>query len=107
LAPQASSRRGARMSSSVKTSKFRSFVQSVKDFDIAKLFSPAPAPQIPRTVYVNRPLPDSYYVHRRGGQRKVHKDHRYSSNQVVTSKYTILTFLPRNLLEQFRRIANM
>ncbi|KAG8758981.1 hypothetical protein FRC14_006959 [Serendipita sp. 396] len=95
------------MSSSVKTSKFRSFVQSVKDFDIAKLFSPAPAPQIPRTVYVNRPLPDSYYVHRRGGQRKVHKDHRYSSNQVVTSKYTILTFLPRNLLEQFRRIANI
>lgn len=28
------------------------------------------------------------------------------SNEIVTSKYTPLTFLPRNLFEQFRRIAN-
>lgn len=27
--------------------------------------------------------------------------------QVKTSKYTIFTFLPRNLLEQFRRVANI
>ncbi len=31
----------------------------------------------------------------------------YSSNQNVTSKYTVITFLPRNLLEQFRRVANV
>jgi phospholipid-translocating ATPase len=37
----------------------------------------------------------------------VKKDHVYTTNQVVTSKYTIITFLPRNLLEQFRRIANV
>ncbi|KAH0830747.1 hypothetical protein J3R83DRAFT_2226 [Lanmaoa asiatica] len=29
------------------------------------------------------------------------------TNQVISSKYTILTFVPRNLLEQFRRIANV
>jgi phospholipid-translocating ATPase len=31
----------------------------------------------------------------------------YPTNQVITSKYTIITFLPRNLLEQFRRVANI
>ncbi|SCV69075.1 BQ2448_2095 [Microbotryum intermedium] len=31
----------------------------------------------------------------------------YESNQVLTSKYNIITFLPRNLIEQFRRIANI
>lgn len=31
----------------------------------------------------------------------------YCSNEVTTSKYTVLTFLPRNLLEQFRRAANL
>jgi hypothetical protein len=30
----------------------------------------------------------------------------YCSNVVVTSHYTILTFLPKNLFEQFRRAAN-
>lgn len=29
-----------------------------------------------------------------------------SNNRVVTSKYTILNFLPKNLFEQFRRLAN-
>lgn len=33
--------------------------------------------------------------------------HKSPSNQNVTSKYTIITFLPRNLFEQFRRIANI
>ena len=28
------------------------------------------------------------------------------TNKVITSKYTIITFLPRNLLEQFCRVAN-
>lgn len=29
------------------------------------------------------------------------------SNKVVTTKYTLLTFFPRNLLEQFSRVANI
>jgi hypothetical protein len=84
----------------------RSLLQRFKDFDIANVFTPKLPPSAPRTVYINAPLPDSFYVHKRG-KRKVRKDARYATNQVVTSKYTILTFLPRNLLEQFRRIANM
>jgi phospholipid-translocating ATPase len=84
----------------------RSLLQRFKDFDIAQIFTPAPPPQVPRDVYVNQPLPESFYVHKRG-TRKIRKDARYATNQVVTSKYTVLTFLPRNLLEQFRRIANM
>jgi hypothetical protein len=84
----------------------RTLLQRFKDFDVADIFTPKLPPSPPRTVYVNSPLPDSFYVQKRG-KRKVRKDARYATNQVVTSKYTILTFLPRNLLEQFRRIANM
>lgn len=31
----------------------------------------------------------------------------YGSNYVRTTKYTVATFLPRALFEQFRRVANM
>lgn len=57
----------------------------------------------PRTIYFNQTLPGSYLDHK--GRPK--KDHVYCTNQVITSKYNIITFLPRNLLEQFRRIANI
>jgi len=57
----------------------------------------------PRTIYLNQSLPGSYLDHK--GRPK--KDHVYCTNQVITSKYNVITFLPRNLLEQFRRIANM
>uniref|UniRef100_A0A4W2DMH2 Phospholipid-transporting ATPase n=1 Tax=Bos indicus x Bos taurus TaxID=30522 RepID=A0A4W2DMH2_BOBOX len=32
---------------------------------------------------------------------------RYPSNRICTTKYTLFTFLPRNLLEQFHRWANL
>lgn len=31
---------------------------------------------------------------------------KFSDNEIKTSKYTILNFIPKNLFEQFRRIAN-
>ena len=31
----------------------------------------------------------------------------YCSNVVVTSKYTVVSFVPKNLYEQFRRFANI
>jgi phospholipid-translocating ATPase len=53
-----------------------------------------------RSIYVNIPLPPS----------ALHKGEpimRYVRNKVRTAKYTIITFLPRNLFEQFRRVANI
>ncbi|KZP18292.1 phospholipid-translocating ATPase [Athelia psychrophila] len=57
----------------------------------------------PRTVYLNEDLPADYFDAR--GRPK--KEHVYCTNQVITSKYTIITFLPQNLLWQFRRVANV
>jgi phospholipid-translocating ATPase len=84
----------------------RSLSQRFRDFDLAKAFTPAPPPPRPRSVYVNTDVPEGQFTTRRG-KRKYAREYRYATNQVVTSKYTVLTFLPRNLLEQFRRIANM
>ncbi|GBB83626.1 hypothetical protein RclHR1_10320004 [Rhizophagus clarus] len=54
-----------------------------------------------RCVYVNMSLPqadlDQY------GEPKT----QYAANKIRTSKYTLLTFLPKNLFEQFRRVANI
>ncbi|KAG9076614.1 hypothetical protein FS749_011578, partial [Ceratobasidium sp. UAMH 11750] len=54
-----------------------------------------------RMVYVNLPLPENQL--RSNGDPIV----RYERNKVRTSKYTIVTFIPKNLYEQFRRVANL
>ena len=38
--------------------------------------------------------------------RKDQKDRKFKNNEVCTSKYTCLTFLPLNLFEQFSKLAN-
>ena len=75
------------------------------DFNVESLFARRREPGPPRTIYVNQPLPEDYYDPKK--RHQVRKEHVYCSNQVITSKYTVITFLPRNLLEQFRRIANI
>jgi hypothetical protein len=50
-----------------------------------------------RTVFVNGARPAGY-----AGAEPL----AYCHNEIVTSKYTLLTFVPKNLFEQFRRIAN-
>ena len=34
------------------------------------------------------------------------EDRKFMSNKVVTTKYTCLSFLPKNLFEQFSKMAN-
>lgn len=72
-------------------------------FNVENLFVRKKEPGPRRTVYVNEDIPDDYRDHK----GRVKPEHVYSTNQVLTSKYTIITFLPRNLLEQFRRVANV
>ncbi|KAJ7310433.1 hypothetical protein JRQ81_007349 [Phrynocephalus forsythii] len=44
--------------------------------------------------------------HRPVSERETYVPQKFCSNQIVSSKYTIWNFLPKNLFEQFRRIAN-
>ena len=38
---------------------------------------------------------------------QTHPNGQYKTNKIHTSKYTWITFLPKNLFEQFYRFANM
>ncbi|KAI8889016.1 phospholipid-translocating P-type ATPase [Backusella circina FSU 941] len=55
-----------------------------------------------RNIYVNMELPLSEFDDN-GKQIK----HYYASNRVRTAKYTPLTYIPKNLFEQFRNVANL
>ncbi|KAF5373624.1 hypothetical protein D9758_000973 [Tetrapyrgos nigripes] len=83
--------------------RFVSLYRRVTSFSVEELFSRKRAPGPPRTVVVHQPL-DPNYVDHRG---RIKPEYVYSSNQIISSKYTIITFIPRNLLEQFRRVANI
>ncbi|KAG5652780.1 hypothetical protein H0H81_003660 [Sphagnurus paluster] len=80
-----------------------SWYARVVAFNVESLFSQKRAPGPPRTIFVNEDTPE-FYVDHKG---KTKPEYVYPSNQVITSKYTVITFLPRNLLEQFRRVANL
>lgn len=54
---------------------------------------------IPRTVYVNQDLPTDMVE---DGRPIV----QYPRNKIRTTKYTPLSFIPKNLLLQFRNVAN-
>ncbi|VFQ82126.1 unnamed protein product [Cuscuta campestris] len=45
-----------------------------------------------RLVYINDPA-------------KTNENFKFASNSIKTGKYSIITFIPRNLFEQFRRVA--
>ncbi|CAI2164735.1 15565_t:CDS:2 [Funneliformis geosporum] len=54
-----------------------------------------------RRIYSNIDLPKDDL------DRKGRPKAKYVTNKIVTSKYTMWTFLPKNLFEQFRRAANL
>jgi phospholipid-translocating ATPase len=70
---------------------------------VESIFVRKQPPSPPRSIHINQPLPSEWYHHKKG---HVKPEHHYYTNQIVTSKYTVFTYLPRNLLEQFRRVAN-
>ncbi|KAI0486585.1 hypothetical protein KFK09_029333 [Dendrobium nobile] len=63
--------------------------------DFADPFSGLQGPGFSRKVQCNQPS-----LHRR-------KSLHYPSNYISTTKYNIITFLPKAIFEQFRRVANL
>ncbi|KAJ2593864.1 hypothetical protein H4R99_005965 [Coemansia sp. RSA 1722] len=52
----------------------------------------------PRKIYANTEMPEE--------EEATHAQH-YCTNAIITSQYTLLNFLPKNLSRQFRRVANI
>ncbi|PWZ00210.1 phospholipid-translocating P-type ATPase [Testicularia cyperi] len=86
-------------------SKFKSLGAKLKNIslDPDTVFKKKRPPPAPRSVYFNEPLPEEAFDHKgRPTQRFT-----FASNQVLTAKYTLYNFVFKNLLEQFRRVANL
>lgn len=82
-----------------KPSKTAAFFENLaNNINPERLFRRTRSPAQPRSIYVNTALPPSTY----DKKGRVPKDKQYATNQTLTSKYTIVTFLPRNLFEQVR-----
>ncbi|KAJ3018596.1 hypothetical protein HKX48_002791 [Thoreauomyces humboldtii] len=81
--------------------KVRGSVRTALGFPLAEGIGTPINSKPRRKVYVNIPVP------------AVECDHHgrpivvFCGNMIQTAKYTILTFLPKNLFEQFRRLANL
>ncbi|WFD42980.1 P-type phospholipid transporter [Malassezia psittaci] len=73
------------------------------DLNPETAFRPKRPPPAVRRVLVNLPLPSEAY----DSKGRVRKDWTFVSNQVTSSKYTLYNFIFKNLLEQFRRVANI
>ena len=54
-----------------------------------------------RTIYMNVPLPDE------AKDEEGHPKEMFGRNKIRTTKYTPLSFLPKNLYYQFHNIANV
>ncbi|BGP13940.1 hypothetical protein JCM10213_005524 [Rhodosporidiobolus nylandii] len=108
-------------------------VSKIANFDLLAVFTHSHYNPYPRQVLVGVPVPHEAETTapkvpvpgwtrtvKDGEGRVLRKEKRgfgskavpapgwtFDSNQVLTSKYNVFTFLPRNLIEQFRRVANI
>lgn len=53
-----------------------------------------------RTIYPNHTVPPNT-------RKDEHPNAKYCNNRICTTKYTLISFLPKNLFEQFHRFANL
>ncbi|PIA64284.1 hypothetical protein AQUCO_00100040v1 [Aquilegia coerulea] len=86
--------RGGRIREKLRLSNLYTFSclrPSVLELEAHRLLGPG----FSRVVFCNKPL----------NHRK--KPIRYPSNYISTTKYNIVTFLPKAIFEQFRRVANL
>ncbi|KAI8373465.1 hypothetical protein EDC96DRAFT_499461 [Choanephora cucurbitarum] len=70
--------------------------------DLRRMDSTSSYMQLRRNIYVNMELPACEYDEK-GGRIQ----HNFASNRVRTAKYTPISFIPKNLFEQFRNVANL
>ncbi|KZT69864.1 phospholipid-translocating P-type ATPase [Daedalea quercina L-15889] len=84
-------------------SRLAAWYARASSFSVEALFRRTREPGPPRSVFVHQNLPEDYF----DKKGRIKKEHVFATNQYITAKYSIITFLPRNLLEQFRRVANI
>ncbi|KAF9422906.1 hypothetical protein BGZ94_008458 [Podila epigama] len=71
-----------------------------------RLHFPAPALPTSKRVYVNLDRTSTTSHPTTDPSTSQSEEARIVSNKVVTTQYSILTFIPKNLYHQFRRVAN-
>lgn len=76
--------------------------QADEQDDLRRMDSTSSYMQLRRNIYVNMKLPSSEF----DDNGKLIQQH-YTSNRVRTAKYTPISFIPKNLFEQFRNVANL
>lgn len=70
-----------------------------KPLEYVKKYSFKKAKKQIRAIFINNQKPKDY-------ENAIDSSIKYKSNRITTSKYNFITFLPKNLFEQFKRIAN-
>jgi len=73
------------------------------DLNPETAFAKKRPPPAPRSIFLNEPLPASAFDDK--GRPK--RTWTYPTNQTITAKYTPYNFIFKNILEQFRRVANL
>ena len=85
------------------SNRFVAFYTKIAQLNVENLFVRKRERGPKRRIFVNQDLPQDYW----DSKGRIKPEYKYTANQVITSKYTWVSFLPRIIFEQSRRIANM